>query len=180
VPSRVDIQSLDQIPPLLPYEKPMFGIGQGSFRVTPLQVAGAFAALARGGKYAPPRLFLDPNAPRPPEPVDLHISAATLQVVRDGMYAVVNERNGTAHEAFMDSGLPRQGVKVYGKTGSTQGPENAWFAGFVEDRQGPALAVAVVIEGGQHGGSDAGPVARHIIGLCVEAGYAGNQSPPGR
>jgi penicillin-binding protein 2 len=180
VPSRVDVQSLDQIPPLLPYEKPMFGIGQGSFRVTPLQVANAFAALARGGKYAPPRLFLDPNAPRPPAPVDLHVSAATLQVLRDGMYAVVNERDGTAYEAFHGSDLPRQGVKVYGKTGSTQGPENAWFGGFAEDREGPKVAVAVVIESGQHGGSDAGPLARHIIELCLEAGYVGHRSPAGR
>lgn len=176
VPSRVDIQSLDQIPPLLPYEKPMFGIGQGSFRVTPLQVANAFAVLARGGEYAPPRLFLDPNAPRPPEPVDLHISAATLQVVREGMYAVVNERGGTAYEAFRDSGLSRQGVKVYGKTGSTERPDNAWFGGFAEDREGPKIAVAVVIEGGQHGGGDAGPLARHILEVCAEAGYVGNKT----
>jgi penicillin-binding protein 2 len=172
-----DIESLDQIPPLRQRERPMFGIGQANLRVTPSQVAGAFAALARGGRYAPPRLFLDPNGPRP-EPVDLHISAATLQVVRDGMYAVINERDGTAYEAFRTSNLSRRGVKVYGKTGSTQNPEDAWFAGFVEDRQGPQLAVAVVVEGGQHGGSDAGPLARDIIKMCVEAGYAGNKTSP--
>jgi penicillin-binding protein 2 len=172
-----DIESFDRIPPLRRRELPMFGIGQGNLRVTPLQVAAAFAALARGGKYAPPRLFLDPNAPRP-KPVDLHVSPATLGVLRDGMYAVVNEHGGTAYEAFSTSGLSRQGVKVYGKTGSTERPYDAWFAGYVEDGAGPELAVVVVIEGGQHGGSDAGPLARDIIQMCVEAGYAGHKTPP--
>jgi len=65
-------------------------------------------------------------------------------------------------------------VKVYGKTGSSEAPENAWFAGYAEDRRGSRIAIAVVIEGGQRGGSDAGPLGRAILELCVEAGYLGN------
>ena len=90
------------------------------------------------------------------------------------MYAVVNEHGGTAYNAFAGSGLTQHGVKVYGKTGSTERPYHAWFAGFAEDREGAKIALAVVVEGGQHGGGDAGPLAREILQLCVEAGYLGD------
>jgi len=35
------------------------------------------------------------------------------------------------------------------------------------------LAIAVVVEGGQHGSSDAAPLARDIIQFCIEFGYIG-------
>jgi cell division protein FtsI/penicillin-binding protein 2 len=137
-------------------------------------VANTFATLARGGQAKRPRLFLRPEAPAT-EPVDLPISAATMQVVYDGMSAVVNERGGTAYDAFANSGLAQHGVKVYGKTGSTEGPFDAWFAGFAEDQEGAKIAVALVVEGGQGGGRDAGPLACEIIQLCVQAGYVGHR-----
>jgi peptidoglycan glycosyltransferase len=65
-------------------------------------------------------------------------------------------------------------VKVYGKTGSTERPFDAWFAGFAEDRDGRKIALAVVLEGGQSGGGDAAPLAREILKLCVEHGYLGH------
>jgi len=163
-----------QVPPLLGRDRKMFGIGQGNFRVTPLQVANAFATIARGGRSVTPRLFLNPESPRPAEPNDLPISPGTLKVVYEGMHAVVNERGGTAYEAFAGSSLTRHGVKVYGKTGSTERPFHAWFAGFAEDKEGAKLALAVVVESGQHGGRDAGPLAREILELCVQAGYVGS------
>ncbi len=174
VPAHADIESLDQIPALSRRDKIMFGIGQGNFRVTPLQVANAFAALARDGRYCVPNLFLEP---KPPQPVDLRLSPATLRVVRDGMSAVVNERGGSAYHAFVTSGLSRHGVTVYGKTGSTERPDHAWFAGFVEDHEGAKIAIALVVEGGQRGSSDAAPLGRDIIRLCVEAGYVGRGTP---
>ncbi len=177
-PAYTEVESVAQLPPLRERDRKMFGIGQGNFRVTPLQVANAFATLARGGRVKTPRLFLSPEAPAPPEqPADLAISPATLQVVYDGMSAVVNERGGTAYREFAKSGLAQYGVKVYGKTGSTEGPFNAWFAGFAEDQAGRKIALAVVIESGQHGGSDAGPLAREILQLCVQQGYLGREAP---
>ncbi len=50
------ITSFEQLPELSPSERRWFGIGQGNFRVTPLQVANAMAAIARGGFYMSPRL----------------------------------------------------------------------------------------------------------------------------
>jgi penicillin-binding protein 2 len=176
VSSSTDIVSFDQIPPLQPWHKRLFGIGHGNFRVTPLQVANTFATLARGGKHMMPRLFLRPPQP-PGESVDLQIPLTTLAPVYDGTSAVVNESGGSAHKVFQGSTLYARGVKVYGKTGSSEDPENAWFAGYGEDHRGSRIAISVVIEGGQRGGSDAGPLGRAILELCAEAGYLGNPTP---
>ena len=171
------IESFDDIPPLSPAERRLFGIGQGELRATPLQVANAFATIARGGLHTPPRLFLQPApvSSGPGMSADLNLSRHTLDVVYDGMSAVVNERGGTAYEAFAPAKLSaRFGVHIYGKTGSTESPENACFGGFVEDTRGRKIALAVVIEGGQSGSHDAAPLARHIIELCIDAGHIGN------
>ncbi len=170
IPPNTQITSFEQIPALEGRERRLFGMGQGNMRATPLQVANAMAAIARGGILKQPRLFKEN---RDLEGVDLGISQQTLQVIYDGMSAVVNEPGGTANKEFAYSGLGEQDVKVYGKTGSTEGPEVAWFAGFAEDSKNAKLAIAVVVEGGQHGSSDAAPLAREIIQFCIEAGYIG-------
>ncbi len=165
-------------PPLAETERRLFGIGQGNLRVTPLQVANAMAAIARGGVFKQPRLFREmsdlecPATNLQDEP--LGISPETLAVVQDGMYAVVNESGGTAYKEFAHSGLPEQDVQTYGKTGSTEAPEVAWFAGFAKDSNNRSIAIAVVVEGGQHGSSDAAPLARDIIQFCIDEGYIGN------
>ena len=178
--TRGPISSFEQVPPLSESERRQFGIGQGNLRVTPLQVANAMAAIARGGFYKRPRLFLE--GPQEPASIEnressiyLNISPQTLAVVRDGMSAVVNEPGGTAYTEFAPvlAGLARQDTKVYGKTGSTETPENAWFAGFATDGAGRSISIAVVVEGGQHGSSDAAPLARDIIQFCIDAGHIG-------
>jgi penicillin-binding protein 2 len=176
------ISSFEQIPTLGENERRLFGIGQGNLRATPLQVANAFAAIARGGFYKPPRLFLDSPAPSDEQQAsrtDLGISPQTLGVVYDGMSAVVNESGGTAYKAFAPVlvSLSEQDVKVHGKTGSTEEPDTAWFAGFAQDGEGHSIAIALVVEGGQHGSRDAAPLARDIIQFCIEAGYVGQASP---
>ncbi len=180
VASGKQIESFDDIPPINPGDKRLFGIGHGNLWATPLQVTNAFATIARGGLHKPPRLFLQPSpsAGGPNLSADLNISRHTLDVIYDGMSAVVNERGGTAYEWFAPANFSRCGVHVYGKTGSTEGPDNAWFGGFVEDTRGRKLALAIVVEGGHHGGSDAAPLACHIIKLCIDAGCIGNGTTP--
>jgi len=160
------------VPPLKKSELRYFGIGQANLRATPLHVANAFAAIARGGVLKQPRLFLD----SPESRIDLNISPQTLDILLDGMSAVVNEPGGTAYKEFAYSGLAEQGINVYGKTGSTEVPDNAWFAGFAKDSTGRGIAIAVIVEGGQRGSSDAAPLARDIIQFCIEAEYIGNTS----
>ena len=159
---------------IAPQDRRWFGIGQGDFRTTPLQVANAMAVIARGGLYKSPQLFVvdDPNNSKFSS-ITLNISPQTLDIVRDGMSAVVNEEGGTAYEQFAYAGFAERDVKVYGKTGSTEKPANAWFAGFAEDNKGHSISIAVVVEGGRHGSSDAAPLARNIIGFCIEDGYVG-------
>ena len=169
------ISNFEQIPPLRKSERRWFGIGQGNLRVTPLQVANAMAAIARDGLYKPPRLFMDePNNPGL-DTIDLGISLQTLAVVYDGMSDVVNETGGTAYSTFKPilTSLAEQDIKVYGKTGSTEDPEHAWFGGFAIDGANRSIAIAVVVEGGQSGSSDAAPLARDIIQFCIDAGYVG-------
>ena len=191
-----EISRFEDVPSLEESEKRFFGIGQGNLRVTPLQVANAMAAIARGGVYKPPRLFITPviasevlSLPkdeakqsqtqnskfkiRNSDEIDLGISEQTLNVIYDGMDAVVNDPGGTAYREFAYSGLTEYGVKVYGKTGSTEAPDNAWFAGFAKDNADRKLAIAVVVEGGQHGSADAAPLARDILQFCINAGYIG-------
>ena len=170
------ITALEQLPVLAAGERRYFGIGQGNLRATPLQVANAMATIARGGLYRVPRLFIEDANDINSEPVNLNISAATLDVVRDGMRAVVNEPDGTAYNEFAPAGFARQGIEVFGKTGSTEAPDHAWFAGFAEHGEGRGIAIAVIVEGGQHGSADAGPLARDIIQFCVDAGYIGTAS----
>jgi len=109
--------------------------------------------------------------------IDLSISPQTLAVVYDGMFAVVNEQGGTAYKEFAHSGLAEQDVKVYGKTGSTEQPDNAWFAGFAADSTNRKIAIAVMVEGGQRGSTDAAPLACDIIQFCIDADYIGQSSP---
>jgi penicillin-binding protein 2 len=161
------------LPPIADFEKKMFGIGQASLRVTPIEVANAMAAISRRGIYRSPRLFISGSHAAGPT-VDLSISPETIDTVREGMYAVINAEGGTASKAFRSQPFRGQGIKVFGKTGSTQAPEHAWFGGFAEDNSGRSLAIAIVIEGGQSGGGDASPLARDILTLCVNAGYIGS------
>jgi penicillin-binding protein 2 len=143
-------------------------------RATPLQVANAMRTIARGGLYSSPRLLADPCGVQP-ETTNLNISSTTLAVVYEGMHAVVEESGGTAHKEFQPAltHFASRGIKTYGKTGSTTQPEHAWFGGFARDGSGKAIAVAVVVEGGQQGSSDAAPIARDILRFCVDAGYLG-------
>ncbi|HUT45464.1 MAG TPA: penicillin-binding transpeptidase domain-containing protein [Sedimentisphaerales bacterium] len=169
---RSKILSFEDVSPLRESDRRWFGIGQGNLRVTPLQVANAMAALARGGIFKRPRLIWEPGNS---EGTDLGISLETLAVVYDGMNAVVNETGGTAHTQFEPflATLAAEDVTAYGKTGSTERPAHAWFGGFAQDSTARKIAIAVVVEGGQHGSRDAAPLARNIIQLCIEAGYIG-------
>ncbi len=177
VASNDSAPTFEQLGVLSLSERRLFGMGQGNFRVTVLQVANAMAAIARGGFYRAPRLFIEDANNGGFETIDLGVSAETLDVVREGMSAVVNEEGGTAYSEFAPAGFISMGIEVFGKTGSTEKPDHAWFAGFAEDGLGRGIAIAVLVEGGQHGSSDAGPLARDIIQFCIEAGCMGQSGP---
>lgn len=170
---KTEVLGFEELPLLNSGERRYFGIGQGNLRVTALQVANAMGIIARGGVCKRPRLFIGDVNDVSDSVVELDISGETLSVIREGMRAVVSEAGGTAQPAFIHSGFEGRGVRVYGKTGSTEAPDTAWFAGFAQGGSGRGISIAVVVEGGQHGSSDAAPLARDIISFCIEAGYLG-------
>jgi penicillin-binding protein 2 len=147
-------------------------IGQGQLTVTPLQLARVAAVIANGGRLPRPHL-VKAIGDRPvvaEAPVDLALKQATVDAIRSGMCAVVNE-HGTGRRAQ----LP--GVMVCGKTGSAQVVAHArlargnatesmlphgWFLAFAPADH-PTIALAILVEHGGSGGEAAAPVAREIL-----------------
>jgi penicillin-binding protein 2 len=135
-------------------------IGQGYLLATPLQMANAYAALARGGKLLAPVLVADQDSQTLGS---LNLNTATLAAILDGMKRVTSTPQGTAYYAFRDEKLP-----IAAKTGSAENENpdaHAWFVGFTPPDK-PTLLALVMIEGGQHGGTVAAPVARSLIDLA--------------
>ena len=155
-------------------------IGQGYTLVSPLQLAMSYAAIANGGVCYYPRLvdkvlkqdgspLLDeqgnPAAPPPRVRSDLRqeIPPDRIELVRKGLWKVVNEGGGTGGRAHLQDWV------VAGKTGTAQATERgheenvAWFACFAPfDR--PKYVVVVMVQGASgHGGEVAGPIATRIL-----------------
>jgi penicillin-binding protein 2 len=159
-------------------------IGQGYTLVSPLQLAMAYVAIANGGVCYYPRLVdkvlnqdgspvLDeqgnPAAPAPRVRSDLRqeISPDKIDMVRKGLWEVVNEDGGTGGRARVKN------VQVAGKTGTAQASERgheenvAWFACFAPFDH-PKYVVVVMVQGASgHGGSVAAPIADRILDRIV-------------
>jgi penicillin-binding protein 2 len=155
-------------------------IGQGYTLVSPLQLAIAYAAIANGGVCYYPRLVdkvlnqdgtpvLDehgkvavPQTPRVRSDLRNELSRDQIELVRKGLWKVVNEDGGTGGKARLKD------VVVAGKTGTAQATDRghkdtvAWFACFAPF-DNPKYVVAVMVQGGEHGGSVAGPIATRIL-----------------
>jgi penicillin-binding protein 2 len=157
--------------------------GQGDDAVTVLQLLMAYAAIANGGRLYAPQLVRKVVAAsgevvaeyQPVERRRIALSATTLDVLRQGMWRVVNAPGGTAYQG----GRSRL-IEIAGKTGTAQVRSvrqseaekssgdwqptraHAWFAGWAPAFE-PEIAVVVLVEHGGHGGAVAAPIARTII-----------------
>lgn len=154
------------------------GIGQGFVLTTPLQLAVMTARIATGRQVVP-RIV----RPYPGEKVEiarpLDIKPEHLSVVREGMWAVVNEGGGTAGRAR----IPIAGVEMAGKTGTSQvntassgrrsgslkweQRDHGLFVGFAP-ADNPRYAVAAIVEHGGSGSRAASPVVRDIMTALIE------------
>jgi len=109
-------------------DTPSLPIGAGE--VTPLEHANAYAVFANGGKRAPAFGIVDVRNSRGDLIYHHDAEAAMTQVVPPAKIAEMNTmlmsvvENGTGRRAI----LP--GIKVGGKTGTTNGYKDAWFMGF--------------------------------------------------
>jgi penicillin-binding protein 2 len=137
-------------------------IGQGFFLATPLQVANAYSSLARGGALLSPVLITKQGdqSLQPQPKGNISATAATQNLIRQAMKAVIADPNGTANYAFQGEKL-----SIAAKTGSAeaQGPDShAWFASFAPAEQ-PQVALVVMVESKGLGSEVAAPVARKIL-----------------
>jgi penicillin-binding protein 2 len=157
-------------------------IGQGATRLTVLQLALAYAALANGGDLYVPQIVERIEGPDGtvlqdfPPSIRHHIDIppADLDRVRAGLRGVVAEVHGTAHAA---TNIPE--VEIAGKTGTAQvsrvarqgedprrawymGRDHAWFAAFAP-YQNPEIAIVVLVEHGGSGGDEAAPIVAQVV-----------------
>jgi penicillin-binding protein 2 len=159
-------------------------IGQGYNLVTPLQLAIATSVIANGGTVYKPIILervetADGRVVKTSQPKvvrRLTISKQTLDMVKKGLWQVVNSARGTARRIRI------KGVEVSGKTGTAQvfsrkkddteemDEENlakhlkphAWFMAYAPS-ENPRIAVSVIVEHGEHGSSMAAPIAKGMI-----------------
>jgi len=152
-----------------------YAIGQGRVLISPIQMALAMAGLANGTRVPRPRLIQGLIDARTEAVIERHegqaarllqVRMADIELVRDGMWGVVNYPAGTACSARMKT------PDVYGKTGTSQWSNDgkraslAWFVGWV-DAIDPCIAFAVVTHGRDgeplSGGGDAAPIAAGLL-----------------
>ena len=153
-------------------------IGQGAVLLTPIQLASMTATIANEGTIYRPHLVkrvVDADGKTLRETKTEIIGTAafskeSFRLVKQGMFAVVNEPGGTGAVAR------QYDVKVAGKTGTSQVVklresknstpyqylDHALFVAFAPF-ENPEIAVAVVVEHGEHGGSAAAPIASRIL-----------------
>lgn len=145
-----------------------YSIGQGYLTCTPIQMARYVSALANGGYLVRPHVVdrIEDVPVASNEQVDLKLDPHVLQVVKDGMYKVVNESGGTGVRAQVE------GVKVAGKTGTaqtTRGLDHGWFAGFAPFDD-PKVAIVVFDEYGGKGGHYAAGISGKVLTKAKELG----------
>lgn len=167
-------------------ESVIASIGQGYVAVTPLQLAVMTARIANGKEKVEPTLI---KLSEKPEFEQLKVSKKHLDIVREGMYRVVNGAQGTAKRAAFDI----NGAKMAGKTGTTQvrrismkerktgviRDENlpwklrnhALFVGYAP-YDNPIYAVAVIVEHGGSGSGVAAPIASKVMQEAIKLNSA--------
>ncbi len=142
--------------------------------VTPVQMAGAFAAFCGDGSIVQPRLrgAILPDGRPAPAITHRAISEAVSLMTREAMADVVTEGTGRKAQSTL--------YRMFGKSGTAQLPKpKGQGSGYFEDRYvssfiagaplvNPRLVVLCVIDDpdkskGHFGGSIAGPVVRDVL-----------------
>lgn len=155
------------------------GIGQGYILVTPLQLATMVSRFVNGGYKIKPS-FSKLSQDELSKIEKINVKDSYLNLIKQGMFDVVNVPGGTAFGSRFDY----HGIKMGGKTGSTQVRritmkerqtrvlrqdelpwhlrDHALFVGYAP-YQNPKYAVAVLVEHGGGGSSVAAPIAKEIL-----------------
>lgn len=143
-------------------------IGQGDLKVTPLQMANAYATIGNGGTVYTPHLVkgIEEQNGRvavaiPPKKArTLDLDPFYLAAVREGLGRVNTGGNGTATAVF---GTFEQ--TSAGKTGTAEKNRQtdiAWYCGYAP-AEAPTIAACAFVDGGGHGGTAAAPVVLRLF-----------------
>jgi penicillin-binding protein 2 len=146
------------------------GIGQGELSVTTLQLAQYTAFLANFGKTKKPHIAMGYHEgfesnffPFVFDEKEVKISKKNFEIVREGMYKVVNGEGTATH-------IKLPNIVISGKTGTSQNPhgeDHALFVGFAP-YENPKIAVAVIVENVGFGSTYAAPIAQKVIKAYLE------------
>lgn len=181
--------------PWYPGDTVNMSIGQGFVLTTPLQLAVMTATIANRGKRIRPQLVKAIGAePLPPTLLDeVDLSPESWNAVFAGMAEVMRPdgrgtgktlsknadytmagKSGTAQVVGM-----AQNAKYDASAMAERHRDHALFIAFapVDD---PQIAIAIIVENGEHGSTAAGPVARYVFDAYLKGYYLkpGDFVPP--
>ena len=131
------------------------GFGQGAVLVNPVHMAAIYSAFVNQGSMIQPWLVYG-EEPETPYLKEQAFSAQAAQTIQDALVQVVENPGGTGHSAAIS------GVKLAGKTGTAEikqsqddqtGTELGWFNAFNLDSTAPRLAVVMIEDVKDRGGS---------------------------
>ncbi|MEM6906303.1 MAG: penicillin-binding protein 2, partial [Pseudomonadota bacterium] len=175
------------------------GIGQGFVLATPMELAVMTARMATGTMLTPRMVRAEDGVPQPvAEPDSLGIDPRHLDLIRQGMWDVVNAQRGTARR----SRIAEDANAMAGKTGTSQvriitkaerargvyrnedlpweRRDHALFVGYAP-YENPRYAVSVIVEHGGGGSKAAAPIARDILIRALYGPSAPDRAyPPGQ
>jgi penicillin-binding protein 2 len=155
--------------PWSPGDNINLSVGQGDVRISPLQLAVAYAALANGGRVLKPHLGerIEDQDGRVIQEFNtrarrrIHIDPANRQAILDGLRAAASGPNGTSTSVFR--GFP---IPIAGKTGTAEKglgrKDQSWYVALAPY---PTFKYVVVVtaEHGGFGADTAAPEARKIL-----------------
>ena len=159
-------------------------IGQGFMLTTPLQLAVMSARIASRGDVRSPRLVKSINGVEKPSlqaEDSIEISAKHWVYMHQAMEDVVHSSRGTARS--ISKGLD---YRIAGKTGTAQAisidAEEKYDSSKIDKRQWdhalfvafapvekPKIAIGLIVENGEHGGSSAAPIARAVFDAYMQS-----------
>jgi len=172
-------------------------IGQSYVLTSVLQLANMYSTIANGGKVFKPYVLKrieNENGKKikefePQLLSEVVFSSKTLEIIKKGLWSVVNEEGGTAYRQK----LPEQ-YSFAGKTGTSQvirlskdkiyqkcksmkykNRHHAVFTGFAPSSD-PKIVVAVLGEHACHGSTGAAPIAKTVIEAYLKDKIPNNES----
>ena len=166
-------------------------IGQGFMLTTPLQLAVMTASIASRGDLIQPQIVKSINGVENPTikvTESSKISDKHWNYIHESMRDVVHSNRGTARGINKDLTY-----NIAGKTGTSQVisinandeydrskiSERQWdhalFVAFAP-AENPKIAVALIVENGEHGSSAAAPIARTVIDTYIKSVMSNNDA----